>query len=503
MSAKHFELGGPASIWDLNEIAGTQKKVKLTEKTKTKLALRRAQLEEISDGEKAIYGINTGFGELASVKIPKEKMRELQLNLIRSHACGAGEAFCGGEVRCMMFLRANELARGYCGVRPVVVETLAELINKDVIPYVPSRGSVGASGDLSPLAHIALVLIGEGKARVKNSDWMPGGKALELAKIKPLVLHEKEGLSLTNGTQAMQSVGGLALIDAWTVHGATLCAGAMSVDALKASDGPFSHKLNGLKPQRMQIHTAEMLREMLEDSEIRKSHLNNDPRVQDAYSLRCMPQVLGAVASAVDYAITTVELEMFSATDNPLLVGEKVVSVISGGNFHGQALSLSFDFACAAMTSLGNMTERRIFHLISDPTKTLPPFLAKNPGAESGWMIAQYLAAALASENKTLAHPASADSISTCANKEDFVSMGMWAAIKLGKVVENCATLTAIELLAAAQAVECHKPLKPGQGVRTAIEKVRAIIPKIEGDTSLTEPIEKIKQAVLDGVFVP
>jgi len=500
---KPFELGSRAGLEDLYQVAVLGRKVSLSAKAAAKLNAIRARLEASLKDGRAVYGINTGFGELASRRIPDKDCAVLQFNLIRSHACGAGEPFSDAQARGLMFLRANELARGHSGIRTQTLRVLVQCLNAGIVPFVPSRGSVGASGDLAPSAHVAMTLIGEGLARERGGEWKSACALLKKHGIKPASLEAKEGLSLINGTQAMQSVGGLAIIKAFWVWHAALAAGAMTVEALKGTPRPFSPEINNLKPHKGQVETARLLTRMFEGSEIRESHAEGDTRVQDPYSLRCMPQVHGAVCDALEYAASTIETEFLSATDNPLLVNPQSArpEAVSGGNFHGQALALSFDFACAGMTSLGNITERRIYQLVSDSSGMLPPFLARNPGLESGWMIAQFTAASIASENKTLAHPASADSIPTSGNKEDFVSMGMWGALKLDKVVENTATIAALELLAAAQGVEYHAPLKPGKGVCRTLKLVRSVAPALKGDESIAAHIAFVRQAVLNGVF--
>jgi histidine ammonia-lyase len=501
MKMKSFELGSEVTLEDLFEVAVLKRPVKLLPATKSKLSVCRKELENFISGDKAIYGINTGFGDLANVKIPKDRCKQLQLNIIRSHACGVGEPLSDEQVRGMMFLRANELSRCHSGVRSEVVQIFAEFLNKDVVPYVPSRGSVGASGDLAPSAHIALLLIGEGKAKVKGGNWTSGLNALKKAKINPVVLEEKEGLALINGTQAMQSVGGLCLVKALWLWNVALISSAMSLEALKGTPNPFAEEINALKPHLGQVYTARRLRELLSGSEIRQSHENNDFRVQDSYTLRCIPQVYGAVRDAIEHGINVVETEFSSVTDNPLVVRDKKssakIGIVSGGNFHGQALSMVFDYVCNSMVALGNMSERRTFQLVSDPSKILPPFLSTDPGVESGWMIAQYTAASIASENKTLAHPASSDSIPTSANKEDFVSMGMWAALKLDKVLENVSYLIGIELLAACRGVDFHKPLEPGRELKNVLKKVRKVVPFVKNDYVLHESIETMKENLL------
>ncbi|MFA5161459.1 MAG: histidine ammonia-lyase [Elusimicrobiales bacterium] len=502
---KPFELGGECSLMDLYEVAAGGRKTTLPRAAAEKMgATRKAMMDYVAKAG-AVYGVNTGFGELAARRIPGERCRQLQLNLIRSHACGAGEPMRDDEIRGLMFLRANELARGRSGTRPDAARQLAEFLNRGIIPYVPSRGSVGASGDLAPSAHIALALIGEGTAKTgPNGKWADTAGILSKAGISPLRLEEKEGLALINGTQAMQSVGGIALLESLNVWHAATGAAALSAEALKATPAPFDEDVVALKPYPGQSETAAILRALMDGSEIRKSHLTGDPRVQDPYSIRCIPQVHGAALDALVHACSITETEMKSATDNPVLIwkDEKDFSdlrLASGGNFHGEPLSLAFDYACCAMTALGNICERRIFQLVSDPNRILPPFLAKDSGVESGWMITQYTAASLASENKTLAHPASADSIPTSGSKEDFVSMGMWAAIKLGKVTENAARIAAIELLAAAQALEFHKPLKPGKGAQELYAAIRETAPALECDAPLGDAIETLANVILDG----
>ena len=506
MTMTPFVLGSACSLNDLYEVAVAGRKVALSQETSSRLIQARKAMLAYVAGAGAVYGVNTGFGELASRRIPGDKCKQLQLNLIRSHACGTGEPMTVPQVRGLMFLRANELARLHSGVRPETVRLLAEFLNRGLTPLVPSRGSVGASGDLAPSSHIALALVGESAVRVNGGDWTPSAKAIAKAGLKPLVLEEKEGLALINGTQAMQSVGGLALIEALLVWQAATCAAAMTSEALKATPAPFADAIVTLKPHAGQVETGRLLTRLLADSDIRRSHASNDARIQDPYSVRCVPQVHGAVRDALEHALDVLEIEMGSATDNPLVTWTDDatfggIEVQSGGNFHGEPLSLCFDYACAGMVALGNISERRLFQMVSDTGKVLPAFLAKDSGLESGWMITQYTAASLASENKTLAHPASSDSIPTSANKEDFVSMGMWAAIKLGMVVRNTACIAAVELLASAQGLEFHKPLKPGKGVQEIYNKVRSIAPALEGDASLTGAIEAVRAAILNGYF--
>ncbi|MBI4422664.1 MAG: histidine ammonia-lyase [Elusimicrobia bacterium] len=495
---KPFVLGSRATLRDLVGVARRGRPVRLPAAARAKIAAARKLLLRRAAEAEPVYGVNTGFGELASRRIAAKDLAQLQVNLVRSHAAGVGEPLSPEASLGILFLRANELAYGHSGCRPEVVEALVALVNRGVAPVIPSRGSLGASGDLAPQAHAALVLLGDGEARVREGKaWGPaisGAAALRAAGVAPLRLEAKEGLCLLNGTQAMQSAGGLALDDALSVLETANAAGAMSLEALKGTTVPFEEALNGLKPHRGQIRVAARLRWLLRDSAIRESHRHNDPRVQDSYSLRCMPQVHGAVDDALHYAVQTVETEMASCTDNPLLIDGRI---LSGGNFHGQALAFGFDLAAIALSALGGISERRVFQLMNG--EGLPLFLADNPGLESGYMIAQYTAAALASENKVLAHPASADSIPSNANKEDFVSMGMGGALKLERSVRNVARIVAVELLSGAQAVERHRPLKPGTGVAQLLGRVRALVRRTVGDVPLGEPIERLASAVLAG----
>ncbi len=463
-----------------------------------KIKKSRAIVEKIAAGQNPVYGINTGFGSLASQKIPKENLLELQKNLVLSHACGVGEILSEKEAKAILFLRLNELCRGYSGVRMNLVEHMLRIFNSPASPRIPSQGSVGASGDLAPQAHMAILLLGEGDAFF-NGKLMPSREILRALKLSPLQLEAKEGLSLINGTQAMQAVGGLALSSAYRIFETAQKTAALSLEALTGSPVPFEEKIQKLKPHPGQIETGRTLTQLLKDSPLRKSHLLNDLRVQDPYSLRCLPQVHGAVLDALEFSRKTVEREMESVTDNPLVFPDG--KIISAGNFHGQALSFAFDFAAMALTSLGNISERRTFQLILGQAPRLKPFLAQRPGLESGWMIAQVAAAALASENKTLAHPASSDSIPTSANQEDFVSMGMNAALKLKRILQNVSRIVAIEMLCAACAMESHKPLKPGKGIRDFIKKLNAQIDTSPRERPLSPEIEKAHLLILDGYF--
>ena len=444
------------------------------------------------------YGVNTGFGKLSDVRIEPGEVQALQRNLVRSHACGLGEPLQEAEVRAMLLLRANVLAKGFSGVRPELIEMLLELLNRGIHPVIPARGSVGASGDLAPLAHLALALIGEGQVLVDGRR-IPAALALLQAGLKPLALEAKEGLALLNGTQAITAVGTLALARALRVVDLSDLAGAMTLEALKGTPTPFDERIHAVRhPGQMAV--AAHLRALLPESEIRESHRHNDPRVQDAYCLRCMPQVHGAVRDALAQAQTTFEIETGSATDNPLVFAEG--EILSGGNFHGAPLALALDSAAIAMTTLMGIGERRIDRLVNpDINEGLPPFLSRTPGVSSGFMIAHVAAAALLNEAKVLAHPASADSVPTSGGKEDHVSMGMTAALKFRQVVENAERMLAIELLCAAQGLDFRAPLNPARRVGEAFAAVREVVKPLGEDRVLSGDIEVLAGAVRSAKF--
>jgi histidine ammonia-lyase len=492
-----FKLGSAPRLEDLAAVAAGRRPAVLPTSALARVNASRRALERVLSSGRAVYGVNTGFGELASTRISGDRLAALQRNLVLSHACGVGEPLEAAEARGILFLRLNELCRGFSGVRPALVRQLAGLLKAGVVPLIPSRGSVGASGDLAPQAHLALAVIGEGRV-FSSGRPAPAREVLRRAGLKPLALEAKEGLALLNGTQAMQSVGGLALLSAERVWRAAQLACAASLDALTGTPAPFDEAVHRLKPHPGQILAARGLRRLLAGSEIRRSHIAGDSRVQDPYSLRCAPQVHGAVWDRLSAARAVVETEMRSVTDNPLVVGGRV---ISGGNFHGQALSFAFDSAAGALAALAGVSERRSFQVAAGLAPRLKPFLAQDPGVESGFMIAQYAAAALASENKALAHPASADSIPTSANKEDFVSMGMWSALKLKKVVWNAAQVVAIELVAAAQAIESHRPLRSGRAVEAGLAVLRRRVKATRGDEILSGRLEAAREMVLAGDF--
>jgi histidine ammonia-lyase len=460
----------------------------------------RQLIETILESGAAVYGVNTGFGKLSDVRIPGEHLSELQVNLVRSHACGLGRPLPEATVRAMLLMRANVLARGFSGVRRDVIEMLTSLLNRGVHPVVPEKGSVGASGDLAPLAHLALVLIGEGEAFYRG-ERMSGGEALRRAELTPLRLGAKEGLALLNGTQGMTAVASLALYEAQRLVRIADVAGAMSLEALRGTPSAFDPRIQEARPHRGQARAARHLTALLDRSEIRESHRANDPRIQDAYCLRCMPQVHGAVRDALDHVTSIVEIETGSATDNPLVFAESG-DVLSGGNFHGAPLSYGFDYAAIALTDLASICERRIDRLINpDINEGLPPFLSSEAGLSSGYMMAHVAAAALLNECKVLSHPASVDSVPTSGGKEDHVSMGMNGALKMRQIVENVEMVLAIELLCAAQGLDYRKPLKPGEQIEQVLEAIRKIVPALEADRPPATDINQLVQAIHEGLF--
>jgi histidine ammonia-lyase len=468
----------------------------LAETARPRVERARRFVEQIVESGEVVYGINTGFGKLADVSIPHERLRELQVNLVRSHACGIGEPLNDRVVRAMMLQRANVLAKGYSGCRVEVIDTLVAMLNAGVHPVVPSRGSVGASGDLAPLAHLALVVIGEGEANFENQR-LTGGEAMRRARIAPLALEAKEGLALLNGTQAMTAVGGLALLVAERLANAADVTGALSLEALKGTPVAFDPRIHRARPHHGQIESARRLTELIEGSEIRESHRDHsvDPRVQDAYALRCMPQVHGAVRDALAHARRIVEVEINSVTDNPLVFADDE-EVISGGNFHGEPVALALDYAAVAIADLGTISERRVERLVNPDLSGLPAFLTPQPGTNSGMMIAQVAAVSLIAENNVLAHPASVTNLPTSANKEDHVSMGMTSALKFAQVVKNVELILAIELMCAAQGLDFLKPLKPGPRLLSVYERVRELVPFIERDAPLSAHIEALAPLV-------
>ncbi len=469
------------------------------------MSASRGVVERLVSSGATAYGINTGFGKLANVRISPEQVRELQVNLVRSHACGVGMPLSEPETRAMILLRANALAKGLSGVRPVVVETLCAMLNKGVHPVIPSQGSVGASGDLAPLAHLAIVVIGEGEARYR-SETLPGGEALHRTGIAPVALEAKEGLSLLNGTQGMLALLSLALREGEILADTADVAAALSLDALRGSPAAFDERVMQARPFGGAATTARNLRRLNEGSQIRESHRSpeRDPRVQDAYSLRCTPQVHGAVRDALAQAQAVAAVELNSATDNPLVFPRGAAGegdVTSGGNFHGQPLAMAADQVAVALATLGGISERRIEQMTNPLTSLLPAFLTPEPGLNSGFMIAQVVAAALASENKALATPHSVDSISTSGNQEDYVSMGMGAARRLQPMLDNLRQIVAIELLCACQGIDLLAPLETGREAAKAKKLVRAVSKAVSKDRPLAPDIREVAAKIAAGEF--
>jgi len=496
-----MELNGEQiSLVQLAAVALGAEAVRISSLARPRILASRKLIEQIVARDGVVYGVNTGFGKLSEVGIPQSELRQLQLNLVRSHACGIGNPLSEPEVRAMILLRANVLTLGFSGVRLEIIQLLCEMINRRVCPVVPEKGSVGASGDLAPLAHLALSLIGEGEVFFE-AQRMPSAEALRRVQLAPLQLEAKEGLALLNGTQAMHAVGGLALLRAQRLARVADVAGAMSLEALKGTPAAFDLRLQDARPHPGQKAVAEHLLSLMEGSEIRQSHLTGDPRVQDAYSLRCMPQVHGAVRGALAHCEQVLLIESASATDNPLVFAESG-EVISGGNFHGAPLALGFDYAAIAITDLMNMSERRTDRLVNpDKNEGLPAFLARQPGLESGFMIAQVAAASLVNEARVLVHPASSDNITTSGGKEDHVSMGMTSALKLRSIVDLAENLLAIELLTAAEGLEHRRPLKAGVGVERAFAALRKIAPPLMQDRPLSGDIACVAEAIRQGKF--
>ena len=528
MNALHIS-GNDLTLEAVREVAVERRPVLLSADARELVDAARAVVDDIVAGNKLAYAITTGVGKLSDVRIAGDQIRELQINLVRSHAVGLGKPLAAAEVRAMMLLRANSLAKGYSGVRATVIDTLCEMLNRGVIPFVPSQGSVGASGDLAPLAHLALALIGEGEC-IGDSECLESkgsriaaADALKRAQIKAITLEAKEAISLINGTQAMLAVGTLALLAAETLVDSADVIGGLSCDALKGTDAAFDERIHHARPHSGQTQTAANLRKMLEGSEIRESH-RTCGRVQDAYSLRCIPQVHGAVRDTLAHCRQIFEIEANSAVDNPLVfvsgknrvgtgdpraLAERSTAtepnpasgdVISGGNFHGEPLAFALDFLAIALSALAGISERRIERLVNPAlSEGLPPFLAQGAGLNSGFMMAQVTAAALVSENKVLAHPASVDSITTSGNKEDYVSMGMTAANKLKRVVENTRNVLAIEAMAVAQAIDFLAPLKTSKRGQAAHAAIRSVCPTLERDRIMYGDFARIAALIATG----
>ncbi len=502
----HFTVildGKALTIEDVWSVAQNKKQVEVHPENLHLLDKIRHYVDDIAEKDRPYYGINTGFGALAEKKIAKKDLEKLQHRLILSHAVGVGEPLSHVEARSLMLLRANTLARGHSGCRKEIILYLTALLNSGCAPYVPSKGSVGASGDLAPLAHLALLLIGKGHAFI-NGKKVTAQKALSHAKLSPLKLKAKEGLALINGTQAMAGLGCLMLKHAEQLCDLADIIGACAVDALKGSDTPFDERIHEVRPHLGQQQSANNLRSMLKQSEIRESH-RHCTRVQDAYSLRCMPQVHGASRDTFAFVRNVLEHEINSSTDNPLVflrADQTGIDILSGGNFHGQPLAFALDYLAIATAELGNISERRMEQMLNPALSAgLPPFLAVDPGINSGFMILQVTAAALVNENKIYCHPASTDSIPTSASREDHVSMGMTSANKARVVIENCYTILGIELIIAGQALDMRKPLLPGTGVQTVMKKLRKIIAFTKQDRLFYQDLQKANQLCKSGIL--
>jgi histidine ammonia-lyase len=494
--------GDDLTIDDVWAVGVGRVPAELADEGRTKMAAARALVDRAaseSSGEHT-YGINTGFGRFVSKAIPPELSEELQLRLLRSHACGVGDPYPDEVVRAAMVLRANALAKGYSGARVETVELLLACLNRGVLPLVPSRGSVGASGDLAPLAHLALPLVGEGSATYEG-ELLPGGEALSRAGLVPVRLQAKEGLSLVNGTQFMAAVGALGLVRAHRIAKTADIACALAVEALQGSRVSFMPEIQALRPLRGQMDSAANVLRLLEGSAINEAHRWCD-KVQDAYSLRCAPQVHGASRDLLAYVEQTVAVELNAATDNPLVLVDRG-ELVSNGNFHGQPVALALDSMALALAELASISERRVERLVNPSLSDgLPAFLTHDGGLNSGFMIPQYVAAALVSENKVLCHPASVDSIPTSAGQEDHVSMGNAAGLKCWTVIGNVERALAIELLAAAQGIEFLAPLEPGVGARAAHDFVRSLSPTVLEDRTLAPDIERVAEGIRSGELV-
>ncbi len=488
--------GDSLTVEQVSSVASSRARVSIAPRARQRATTTRAVVDRLVASGAVAYGVTTGFGKLSEIAIPPDRLAELQVNLVRSHAAGVGDLLPEREVRAMMLLRANVIAKGYSGSRIELADLLAAMLNAGLYPPVPEQGSVGASGDLAPLAHLALSLIGEGTLRRGEMEG-EADRLLRQAGLQPLTLASKEGLTLINGTQAHTSIGALALVDARRLWRVAHIAGAMSLEALLGTPVAFDERIQTARGQVGQSVSAAYLRVLLADSEIRESHRYNDPRVQDAYALRCMPQVHGPVLDAIEFAAGVIGRELNAATDNPLVFDTG--DLLSGGNFHGQSVAMALDFLAIALTNLATISERRIDRLVNpDLNQGLPPFLTPDAGVNSGFMMAQVTAASLASECKVLAHPASVDTIPTDGNKEDVVPMAMAAAWKLRRIVRNVRYVLAVELMCAAQGIDCRAPLKPGRGVGRAHEAVRKLVAPLERDRSFSPDIERLAQAIAD-----
>lgn len=477
------------TLQDVIAVARHRAEIALSKTSEEKMNLSRGYVEKLLREKKTVYGLTTGFGKFSDTYISNEDTQELQINLIRSHACGIGVALPEEVVRAIMLLRIKSLSFGYSGIRLKVVQTMVEMLNKNVVPIVPEKGSLGASGDLAPLSHVALVIVGEGEAMYEGRR-MDGGAAMKLAGIEPVTLEAKEGLALINGTQVMTAVGAIACYDAQNLARWADAAGALSCEALQGVKDAFDAQTHEIRPHKGQLFVAENMRSLTKGSQLMT--VQGELRVQDAYSLRCIPQVHGASRDALSYVLEKLDIEMNSVTDNPLIFAEQD-RVISGGNFHGQPIALAVDLLSISVSELANISERRIERLVNPQLNAgLPPFLTQYGGLQSGFMIAQYAAASVVSENKSLAHPASVDSIPSSANQEDHVSMGTIGARKAKQIVDNAYSVVAIEVICAAQAIDYRSPELLGRGTKWIYDKCREQVPFLDKDRALSNDIKKI-----------
>jgi len=485
----------PLTIEDVVRVARKRENVKLSDAAVNRMEKSRTWVDKVLDSEKPVYGINTGFGELSNILIPRERWKNLQRNLILSHCTGVGERFSEDVCRAIMLLRANSLIQGYSGIRVETVERLIMLLNENIYPVIPCKGSVGSSGDLAPLSHMAAVLLGEGMV-VSDGKEVPSAPVLDVAGITPIELEAKEGLALINGTQAMTAVAALTLYDACNLMKTADIAAALSLEALTGTRTAFDLRIGMIRPHKGHNETANNILALTEGSKIVEYHADCE-KVQDAYSLRCVSQVHGASKKALQHIVDTVNVEMNSVTDNPIVMAD-TGEIISGGNFHGQPVALVMDYLKIALAELGNISERRTSRLVDNKLSDLPAFLTAYPGVNSGFMILQYTAASLVSENKVLAHPASVDSIPTSANQEDHVSMGTIAARQAQEVLENVQYVLAIEILAAAQGIDFQSDKQPGKGTAAAHKVVRSIVTHLDDDRVLSPDILAIRDAIRD-----
>lgn len=491
-----------ATLQDVEHVARLGCEVAIGSDAGERIGVSRDVVTQVVGGGDAVYGINTGFGALSSVRISPDDLNALQVNLVRSHAAGVGEPLATDVVRAMMFLLAASLSRGHSGVREDVVELLVGMLNRGVTPIVPSRGSVGASGDLAPLAHLALVMIGEGEAIV-HEEALPGAEALRLAGLEPITLEAKEGLALINGTHLMCAIGALALIDVARLQRAALVATAMAIDACRASHAFLDDRVHAVRQQPGQRMIARALRRMLAGSQIVESHREDDPRVQDPYSLRCAPQVLGAVTDLIEFVRATFENELGAVTDNPLIFPHGDPPTISAGNFHGMPLAIALDSLSLALCHLAGVSERRTFWIMrgDDSENHVPPFLSPEPGLHSGMMIAQYTAAACCNELQTLATPASVGNVTTSAGMEDYNSMGATSAHQVRRAVDLTTSVIAIEFLVMSEGLEYQRPLRSGAIVERVHEIVRQRVPRFTEDRPLSHDIQAIENLIRADAF--